>query len=234
MAEVKLNRCAALGTSHERTAELHPGTAAANEPRSGYPEVRGANPLASKDTLRPVAIPRNLKVARVSRFLLSPTLLLAGTCLAWSGAAVAAQSGKLYSKVGNWEVRNYGKYCAATVGFDGDRGMRIAVASNGASSFAFMGEQAANFKRSKLSFKFNDNPNTFTRDAALYTNQGEDGGAPWIVVADRPDEPSHAGDWATAKSMMFKYRIGSASYTETFDLRGIDKAWEKTWACAGR
>lgn len=159
--------------------------------------------------------------------------LIALASLMPHASALAQASGKPFAKVGNWEVRQFKGYCVATAGFEGDRAFRIAAAGNGVSSFGFMGEGAAAFQKGKVSYRFSDNPNTFSRVAAPRQNPSEDGGAPWIVVTDPANEPSHAGDWATAKAITFSYRTGGQSVTERFDIRGIDKAWEKVWACSG-
>jgi hypothetical protein len=158
--------------------------------------------------------------------------LVLGACLLAPGVAAAAPGGKLYGKAGNWEVRKFGTYCAANASFDGDRAMRISAARSGQSSFGFMGQDAASFKKSTISFKFSDNRNTFSREAVPFSSKAEDGGAPWIIVIDPVDQPSHAGDWATAKTMVFNYKVGSRQLSETFQLRDIDKAWEKVWNCA--
>jgi hypothetical protein len=153
--------------------------------------------------------------------------------LAVPGVAQAQQGGKPYAKVGIWQVQKYNGYCAATASFDGDRALRIHAANNGTSSFGFMGMGTANYTKNKVTYKFNDNRNRFTRDGVSRVNKAEDGGAPWVIIVDKAGEPSHAGDWATARQITFDYFVGSEQLSETFDLRGIDKAWERVWACSG-
>ena len=165
--------------------------------------------------------------------VLNASALALAITLVPAGSAFAKLGGKPYAKVGNWQVQKMPGYCVAQAGFDGDLAFRISAAGNGVSSFGFMGMGTANFKKSKLTFRFNNNPNKFTRDAVPRANQAEDGGAPWAIVVDPANEPSHAGDWATAKSITFNYWVGHEQLSETYDLRGIDKAWEKVWACSG-
>jgi hypothetical protein len=168
-----------------------------------------------------------------STFVLHASAVALAITLAPAGLAFAKQGGKPYAKLGNWQVQKLPGYCVAQASFDGDRALRISAGGNGVSSFGFMGMGTANFKKSKLTFKFNNNPHKATREAVPRANQAEDGGAPWAIVVDPANEPSHAGDWATAKSITFNYWVGHEQLSETFDIRGIDKAWEKVWACSG-
>jgi hypothetical protein len=168
-----------------------------------------------------------------SQTLLQAATLVLATSLMSPGSALAQSGGKPYATVGNWQIHKFSNYCVAKAGFDGDRAMRLHASASGTSSFGFMGMGTANFTKSKLSFKFNNNRNKFTRDASPRKSQAEDGGAPWVLVSDPANEPSHAGDWASAKSITFDYFVGHEQLSETFDLRGISQAWEKVWACSG-
>lgn len=169
------------------------------------------------------------RAAHVARMALLASLAL----LSITGAH-AVKGGKVYAKVGDWEIRRFPKYCVATIGFDGDRALRM-HAGTGGSSFGFMGPgTGAGAKKVPVTYWFgNDKKNKFTRNAVARADDAEDGGAPWLVFADPPNEPSHAANFAMDPSVTFTYKADGQTQSETFPLKGAEKALDKMWQCSG-
>ena len=152
-----------------------------------------------------------------------------------AGLFAQPQAGKTFAKIGDWEVRKFPKYCVASVGFEGDRGLRI---SSGADSFSigFMGAgTAAVPAKTPVTYWFDNNKAAkFTRTAVKRSNVAEDGGTPWLIFVDPASEPSHAGDFETAKTLTFTYKANGATQTETFSLKNGKTAYAKVFQCSGQ
>lgn len=147
----------------------------------------------------------------------------------------AQAAGKTVAKAGDWVVRKFPKYCVATVGFEGDRGLRL---YSGADSFSFgfmvPGAGSAPAKL-QVTYWFDNNKQAKqVRTAVKRSNINEDGGANWLIFVDKPDEPSHAGDFELAKKVTFTYKADGAQQTETFVLKNAGTAYGKLFQCSGR
>lgn len=164
-------------------------------------------------------------------------VLAAITALVLLPAGLFAQAGggKVVAKVGDWQIRKFPKYCVATVGFDGDRGLRLRSGAD-TFSFGFMGA-GTGMAGAKVPVTYwfdNNKQGKFTRTALKQSNPQEDGGAFWLVFVDKAEEPSHAGDWELAKSVTFTYRADNAQQTETLSLKNAGGALRKLFECSGQ
>ena len=141
---------------------------------------------------------------------------------------------KMFAKVGDWEVKRFPKYCVASVGFEGDRGLRLYSGAD-SFSFGFMGAGTASAPKVSVTYWFDNNKQAKqTRVAVKRANVSEDGGAPWLIFVDPPAEPSHAGDFELAKTVTFTYKANGANQSETFQLKGARGAYAKLFECSGQ
>jgi len=149
--------------------------------------------------------------------------------------ATAHAQGKVFARVGDWQIKRFPKYCVASIGFEGDRGLRISSSAE-QFTFGFYGTGTANVApKTNVAYWFDNNKkNKFTRTAVKRASNGEDGGTPWLIFVDPASEPSHAADWELSKTVTFTYRADNANQTETFFLKGANKAVEKLFACSGQ
>ena len=152
-----------------------------------------------------------------------------------SGLFAQAGAGKVFAKVGDWQVRKFPKYCVASVGFEGDRGLRLRSGAD-TFSFGFMGA-GTGMAPAKLSVTYwfdNNKQAKFTRTAVKQSNAQEDGGAFWLVFIDKASEPSHAGEFELSKTVTFTYRADNAQQTETMSLKNAGGAMGKLFQCSGQ
>jgi hypothetical protein len=152
-----------------------------------------------------------------------------------AGLSAQASGGKVFAKVGDWEVRKFPKYCVATVGFEGDRGLRLYSGAD-SFSFGFMGPGTGSVAaKIQVTYWFDNNKaGKFTRTAVKRANVGEDGGAPWLIFVDKASEPSHAGDFELSKTVTFTYRADNAQQSETYSLKNSSGAFGKLFQCSGQ
>lgn len=147
--------------------------------------------------------------------------------------ALSAQ--KVVSKSGDWEIKKFPNYCVASVGFEGDRGLRLS-SGKAAFTFGFMGEAVATAP-AKLPVTIwwdNNKQAKNTATATKRVNQAEDGGANWLIFTHPGNEPAYAGDFELSKTVTFSYKIGAKTYTETFSIKDGKGAYAKLMKCSGQ
>ena len=149
--------------------------------------------------------------------------------------AQAPARGKVFANIGGWQVKRFPKYCVASVGFDGDRALRIYSGAD-SFSFGFMGAATATAApKTPVTYWFDNNKQAkFARTAVKRSNVSEDGGAGWLIFVDPANEPSHAGEFELARTVTFNYKAGGAAQSETFQLKGARTAVAKVFECSGQ
>lgn len=179
---------------------------------------------ANKDAIEEMKIWKHAVFAAMSALVLVP-----------GGLMAQPKSGKVFAKVGDWEIRKFPTYCVAKIGFEGDRGLRIYSGAD-SFSFGFMGPGTGTVPaKINVTYWFDNNKaNKFTRAGVKRANVNEDGGAPWLILVDKPNEPSFAGDFELSKSITFNYRADGEQQSETFSLKNAAAAMGKVFACSGQ
>lgn len=179
---------------------------------------------ANKDTIEEMKIWKHAVFTAISAFVLLP-----------GGLSAQPAAGKAFARVGDWQVRKFPKYCVASVGFEGDRGLRLHSGAD-SFSFGFMGPGAATVPaKIQVTYWFDNNKTAkFTRTAVKRSNAQEDGGAAWLIFVDKASEPSHAGEFELSKTVTFTYRADNAQQSETMSLKNASGAMAKLFQCSGQ
>lgn len=158
-------------------------------------------------------------------------VLAAGLLL--SATALAAEGGKPFARVGDWEIRKHPGYCTAKIGYDGDRALRIS-SSRAKSSYGFMGaDTGAAGKGVPVTVWFDgQKKHRFTAMAVARADPKEDGGSPWLIVVEDTSEFSPTG-FMLGRSVTFSYRVNGKAHEETYTFKDGNAAFAKLTACSG-